>query len=552
MTPHPDSIAGVIHDPVARRIFPGRIHFDHGVITAIQEDPGVTDRQLILPPLVDSHIHIESSMLTPAEFARRAVCHGTGAVVADPHEIANVLGVTGIDFMIGSGQTVPLTFYFGAPSCVPATPFESAGAILDATTIGTLMTRDDIYFLGEMMNFPGVLHNDPEVMAKINHARAQGKPVDGHAPNVHGTDLDTYIKAGISTDHEATSLSEAMEKINKGMQILIREGSSARDFAALHPLISTHPHAGMFCSDDLHPDDLMQGHINRLVKKSLAAGHDILDILQYSCVNPVRHYNLATGLLQPGDPADFIVVDNLHDFTIKYHYARGIQIAQGDTPLFTTSPPEPLNNFHARPLTELDLQVPAQDGDMQVIAVQDGALLTTKKLQKPCIQKGLCIAEPQQDLLKLCVVNRYKQKPVAIGFVSGFGLKNGGMASSIAHDSHNIIGIGCNDRELMNAVNEVIQCTGGIAVADEDEIQSLPLPIGGLMGMGSCIEMADQHQQLEDQVRKQGCSLTAPFMTMSFLALPVIPHLKMTDQGLFDVDTFSFTPLFKGSTGDCP
>jgi adenine deaminase len=539
------NISGMIIDPVARRIFPGHIQVTDGIITAVREDAAVEEGCFILPPLIDSHIHIESSMLTPGEFARCAVCHGTGAVVADPHEIANVLGVPGIDFMIADGKTVPLAFYFGAPSCVPATPFESAGAVIDGRDIAALMARDDIYFLGEMMNFPGVIHNDPEVMAKIRHAHAQNKPIDGHGPKLHGTDLNTYINAGISTDHEATTLQEAMEKINRGMQILIREGSSARDFDALHTLISSHPQAGMFCSDDLHPDDLLGGHINRLVKKGLAAGHDILDILQYSCVNPVRHYGLDTGLLQQGDRGDFIVIDNLDDFTIKCHYAGGVKIAEGTTPLFTVSSPEPVNNFHALPLSAADLHVPARQGDMRVIQVKDGELVTTSKIQPPIIADDCCIASPQHDLLKICVINRYRPAPVAIGFVSGFGLKTGAMASSIAHDSHNVIGIGCSDRELMNAVNEVIKCAGGIAVATEDGVQSLPLPIAGLMGRGSCTEMAVQHQQLEDQVKKQGCRLTAPFMTMSFLALPVIPHLKITDQGLFDVDTFSFTPLFQ-------
>jgi adenine deaminase len=540
------TVSGIIVDPVNKRIFPGHIHFKNGIITTLEEDADIQNSHFILPPFIDAHIHIESSMLTPGEFAQTAVCHGTGAVIADPHEIANVLGVPGIDFMIKDGESVPLAFYFGAPSCVPATPFESAGAILDAKSITSLIQRDDIHFLGEMMNFPGVLHNDKDVLEKIRQTHLQHKPVDGHAPGLTGSDLSQYINAGISTDHEATTLDEALEKISKNMKILIRNGSSAKDFASLHSIISSHPGEGMLCSDDLHPADLLKGHINLLVKKGLQKGHNILDILQYSSVNPVRHYNLKTGLLQQGDPADFIVIDNLEDFTVLCHYADGVKIAENTTPLFDISSPKPLNNFHHRPIRQTALKIRKQQGKIQVINVTDGEIFTQKTLRTPTTKNHNCIADPSRDILKICVINRYKkQAEPALGFVSGFGLQRGAMASSIAHDSHNIIAVGCNDEDIMEAINEVIQCQGGIACKIQDELLSLPLPVAGLMGQNSCRKTAKKHQHIENKIKENGCRLTSPLMTMSFLALPVIPQLKITDQGLFDVDTFSFTPLFR-------
>ena len=548
MIKQPDHLSGQIIDPIARRIFPGHIHIKNGTITAITEDNTVQQSHLIIPPLIDAHIHIESSMLTPGQWAMAAACHGTGAVVADPHEIANVLGVAGIDFMIRDADTVPIAFYFGAPSCVPATPFESAGAMIDADTTAQLMARDDIHFLGEMMNFPGVIHNDSEVMAKIAHAKTNHKPVDGHAPFLSAEDLDTYIKAGISTDHEATTLAEALEKIDKGMKILIRNGSSAKDFDALHSLISSHPADGMLCSDDLHPDDLLQGHLNLLVKKSLQAGHDILDILQYSSVNPVRHYRLPTGLLQVGDAADMLVVDNLKDFKVLHHYAGGIKIAEQGRPLFATKPPAVLNHFKAQPIQESDLHIPAAGASVRVIEVVDGDLITGATIQEAPIKEGHCCADPRRDLLKICVLNRYTQKATpALGFVTGFGLQRGAIASSIAHDSHNIVAIGCSDEDLCAAINGVIQSQGGIAYVAELKTTRLKLPIAGLMGQGSCAETATRHHQIETLVKTNGCTLHAPFMAMSFLALPVIPHLKMTDKGLFDVARFAFTSLFPDS-----
>lgn len=546
------TISGQIIDPVKRRIFTGHILFKDGVITALQEDPSQQGGPCILPPLVDAHIHIESSMLTPGEFAKVAVCHGTGAVVADPHEIANVLGVDGIDFMISHGKTVPLRFYFGAPSCVPATPFESSGACLDADAIATLMARDDIYFLGEMMNFPGVIQHDNEVIAKIKQAKLNHKPIDGHAPHLTKDELDTYIAAGISTDHEATTLEEALEKISKGMKILIRNGSSAKDFARLHPIISSHPLDGMLCSDDLHPDDLQRGHLDLIVKKSLEAGHHILDILQYSTVTPVRHFGLGMGLLQPGDPADFIVVDDLKRFRVLSHFCKGIKIAENNRPLFSAPSPTALNNFQAKPITDADVQVKAMGGQIKVIEVQNGELITGKSVQEPHKKEGYCIADPSQDLLKICVLNRYTPTPPAVAFVRGFGLQKGAMASSIAHDSHNIIAIGCSDSDLCEAINEVIRCKGGITYVGQGTTLSLALPVAGLMGLASCKETAERHHQIETLCKEQGCLLHAPFMAMSFLALPVIPHLKITDRGLFDVNQFNFTPLFQDSKGNHP
>ncbi|HIJ89898.1 MAG: adenine deaminase [Desulfobulbaceae bacterium] len=536
-------ISGIIVDPVARRQFPGILVIDQGRIVDILSDPAVRG-PFILPGLIDSHIHIESSMLTPAAFAAKAVCHGTVAVVADPHEIANVLGIAGVDFMIESGQTVPLKFYFGAPSCVPATAFENSGATLDARQVEALLSRDDIFFLAEMMNFPGVIGKDPEVMAKIGAAAKLGKRVDGHAPGLRGEALAAYARAGISTDHESGTLAECYEKLALGMKIMLRQGSSARDFEVLHPLIAGHPGQCMLCSDDLKPADLVRGHINLLVKEGLSLGYDLFDLLQCACVNPVRHYQLGVGLLQKGDWADFIMVDDLARMEVGATWIGGEMVSDRGQPLFEAAQPKPINHFNAAPITAEQLQVQVKGTRIRVIEVTDGQIVTGSGSYS--VPKGSIVveADPASDLLKILVRNRYAPAPPAIGFVRGFGMQRGAMASSIAHDSHNLIAIGGNDADLARSVNLLGESGGGICFVCGDEERRLALPVAGLMGLGSCEEMARDYSAIEQRVKENGCRLHTPFMTMAFLALPVIPALKITDLGIFDGERFALTNLF--------
>ena len=536
-------ISGIVVDPVARRQFPGALVIDRGRIVDILPEPAARG-PFLLPGLIDSHIHIESSMLTPAAFAAKAVTHGTVAVVADPHEIANVLGVAGIDFMIDSGRQVPLKFYFGAPSCVPATAFENSGAKLAALEVEALLRRDDIFFLAEMMNFPGVIGRDPEVMAKLGAAAKMGKRVDGHAPGLQGGELAAYARAGITTDHESGTLAECYEKLALGMKIQLRQGSSVCNLDLLHPLITSHPGQCMFCSDDLKPADLARGHINLLVKKGLRLGYDLFDLLQCACVNPVRHYQLGVGLLQKGDPADFIMVDDLSEMAVSATWINGEMVSAKQQPLFEVAQPIPINRCNGAPITAEQLQVRARGSQIKVIEVTDGQIVTGSGRHPVPAGSTVVEADPHSDLLKILVQNRYEPAPPAVGFVRGFGLKHGAMASSVAHDSHNIIGVGSDDQELARAVNLLQESGGGICFVCGDEERRMELPVAGLMGIGSCEEMARNYSALEQRVKENGCLLQTPFMTMAFLALPVIPALKITDLGLFDVERFALTDLF--------
>jgi adenine deaminase len=536
-------ITGILVDPVARRNVPGTLIIDQGRIVDIQPDAEVRG-PFILPGLIDSHIHVESSMLTPAAFAQKAVCHGTVAVVADPHEIANVLGVPGIDFMIASARQVPLKFYFGAPSCVPATGFENSGAKLTARDVEELLGREDIFFLAEMMNFPAVIGRDPEVMAKLRAAAKMGKKVDGHAPGLRGPDLVAYIRAVISTDHESLSLEECYEKLALGMKIQLRQGSSARNLDDLHQLISSHSGQCMLCTDDLKPADLTRGHINLLVKKGLSLGHDLFDILQCACVNPVRHYQLTVGLLQINDPADFIIVNDLDRMEVSATWINGEMVSAKGQALFQADQVIPINVFNAAPIKPEELVIQARGSQIKVIEVSDGQIVTGAGHHPVPAGSTVVETDLQADLLKILVHNRYKPASPAIAFVRGFGLQQGAMASSIAHDSHNIIAVGVNDRDLARAVNLLHESGGGICFVDRDEERRMELPVAGLMGLGSCEEMAESYSALEQRVRENGCLLQTPFMTMSFLALPVIPALKITDLGLFDVERFEPTDLF--------
>ncbi|MCX8011982.1 MAG: adenine deaminase, partial [Desulfobacterota bacterium] len=477
--------------------------------------------------------------------ARIAVIHGTVATVSDPHEIANVLGIAGIKYMIDNAQTVPLKFYFGAPSCVPATELETSGASLGAAEVEGLLHLKEIKYLAEMMNFPGVLNHNPEVIKKINAAKKYSKPIDGHAPGLRGKELAHYISAGISTDHECLSKEEAEEKIKFGMKILIREGSAARNFEELISLLPEHYSSLMFCSDDQHPDDLINGHINLLIKKALNYGMDLFKVLKVASVNPVFHYGLEVGLLRKGDPADFIVIDNLKEFNILQTYINGELVAEKGKTLIPFIPAKIVNNFKAKKKTLEDFYLPYQKGKINVIEAIDGQLVTNWLKVFPRIENGNVVSEPENDILKLAVVNRYQAAKVALGFIKNFGLKRGAIASSVAHDSHNIVAVGVRDEDICDAVNLIIENQGGICTVAGDQKILLPLPIAGLMSNESYPEVARKYTAANQMAKELGSSLKSPFMTLSFMSLPVIPKLKLCDRGLFDSEQFKFIDVFK-------
>lgn len=534
-----------------RRIYPAEIMVENGVIREIRELDSAPDTTgYVLPGFVDAHVHIESSMLPPAEFARMAVVHGTVATVSDPHEIANVLGKEGVWYMLEDAARVPLKFCFGAPSCVPATSFETAGAIMDAAAVEELLEHPAIGYLSEMMNFPGVLHDDPEVMAKIAAAHRLGKPIDGHAPGLRGDEAKRYFAAGISTDHECFTYEEGHEKALLGVKILIREGSAARNFEALWPLLREFPAQIMFCSDDKHPDDLVQGHINQLVARAIDYGCDLFDTLYAACINPVLHYRLPVGLLRVGDPADFIRVSDLHHFRVSETWIDGVQVAAEGKSLLPRLHSAAPNQFTAEPRQPDDFRIPATQNEAyancRIIEALDGQIVTGAGLENLPVEDGWILSDPSRDILKITVVNRYTPhaKP-AIGLVRGFGLKQGALASSVAHDSHNIVAVGVSDTALCDAVNAVIAAGGGISAADNaGNANVLALPIAGLMSQSDGHTLAADYAHLDEWTKTAlGCSLRAPFMVLSFLALPVIPSLKMTDLGLFDVERFGFVEV---------
>lgn len=494
-----------------------------------------------MPGFIDSHVHIESSMLVPSEFARLAVVHGTIATVSDPHEIANVCGIEGVQFMLDNAKQSPFHFYFGAPSCVPATIFETAGATLDSNDIKNLLAGPDIFYLSEMMNFPGVLHGDEEVLKKIAAAKLAGKPVDGHAPGLSGNDAKKYMDAGISTDHECFTLEEAAWKLKCGMKIIIREGSAAKNFDALIPLLKDHPKQMMFCSDDKHPDSLVEGHINILCKRAVAAGVPLFNVIAAACINPVLHYKLHPCLLRPGDEADFIVVKDLVEWKVLQTFIHGNLVAENGQTFLPPIPVQPLNHFNCVPVSVEEITFPYSGQEkIQVIEALDGQLVTKKIFLKPVIKKGHIISDRENDILKLVVVNRYSKAPPAIAFIKNFGFQSGAIASSVAHDSHNIIAVGADDESITRAINLIIQHRGGICCVDDKEEQVLPLPVAGLMNGADGYYVAEQYAQQDKKAKGLGSRLSAPFMTLSFMALLVIPELKLSDKGLFDGTAFSF------------
>lgn len=533
------SIKGKIVDPIARRIFNGEILIEDQKIVDILEHETVPD-QYIMPGFIDSHIHIESSMLVPSEFAKIAVQHGTVATVSDPHEIANVCGIEGVEYMIRNGNKVPLKFYFGAPSCVPATPFETSGAELDNDDVADLLQRDEIHYLSEMMNWPGVLNDDPDVLAKIKSAIEIGKPVDGHAPGLKGDKAEKYASAQISTDHECFTKEEAVDKLNAGMLIAIREGSAAKNYDALVELFEKYPDRLMFCSDDKHPDDLIKGHIDTLVSRTLKLGYNLFDILHAACVLPVRHYKLEVGLLQKGDLADFIIVNNPDSLNIEQTWINGAAVYKDTKVLFPDIKTRPINNFNSYNVEPSDFILKSENKEQPVIVAKDGQLVTDRKTVTLEIKDSVVQADASRDILKITVVNRYAKQTPAVTYIENFGIKNGAIASSVAHDSHNIIAVGSSDQFLSRAVNLIMKNRGGISAVSNHEEEILPLPIAGLMSDQPGEKVAARYEKLTNMAHKMGSDLHSPFMLISFMALLVIPSLKLSDKGLFDGNTFEF------------
>ncbi len=544
-------IQGQIVDIPNKRIFSGEITIENGKIITVQEKAH-NIKTYILPGFIDAHIHIESSMLVPSEFARIAVLHGTVATISDPHEIANVLGKDGVYYMIENSKKVPLKFHFGAPSCVPATSFETAGAIIDSDGIKELLESPDIYYLAEMMNYPGVLFDDEEVLKKIYWAKHFKKPIDGHAPGLRGEPLKKYIGAGITTDHECFTYDEAAEKLRLGMKVIIREGSAAKNFEALIDLLPENHENMMFCSDDKHPDDLIVGHINALCARAIAKGIDLFKVLQVACVNPIYHYNMNVGLLRPNDPADFIVVENLIDFKVLETYIDGILVAQNGKSLIESVTFETPNNFSTSLKTVTDFASPVRyrSGEVagssqkiRVIEALEGQLITNEIHQQPLIIEGKIVSDVENDILKMAVVNRYQDTKPAIAFIKNFGLKKGAIASSVAHDCHNIVVVGTSDEEICNAVNLIIKNTGGNCAVNGKEHKILPLPVAGIISDKDGWETGRLYEEIDAMAKELGSALKAPFMTLSFMALLVIPDLKLSDKGLFSGKNFAFVDL---------
>ncbi|MCX8055489.1 MAG: adenine deaminase [Ignavibacteria bacterium] len=537
-------LKGNILDIINRTIKKGYIQIESSIIKDIVYTDEVEENTFIMPGFIDAHIHIESSMLPPSEFARAVVKFGTVAVVSDPHEIANVLGVEGVEYMIQDARSAPLKFFFGVPSCVPATNFETSGAKITPEDIEILFKKYEIKYLSEMMNYPGVIFEDPEVINKIEIARKLNKKIDGHSPGLSGDQLKKYVSFGISTDHESFSYPEALEKISYGMKILIREGSAAKNFDALSKLIAEHNDMCMFCTDDLHPDDLMTGHINLMVKKALGMGFDLFDVLSVACLRPVEHYGLNVGLLRIGDPADMIIVDNLENFNILQTYIDGKLVSENGVTYLNPTISEKLNIFEAEKITLEDIKIEARSSQIQVIKALDGELITEKLICNAKIDNNCVISNIDDDVLKIVVYNRYQKSKPAIGFINNFKLKKGAIATTVAHDSHNIIAVGADDISLMNAINAIVDSKGGLCVATPTESDVLPLPIAGLMSEMDYESTAALYKKLTEKAMELGTELRAPFMTLSFMALLVIPKLKLSDKGLFDGEKFEFTDLF--------
>lgn len=538
-----NKISGKLIDIMAREIYPAEVHFDETGIKTINRLQTAED-QYLLPGLIDAHVHIESSMLVPSEFARLAVVHGTVGTISDPHEIGNVLGVAGVEYMIDNGNLVNFKFHFGAPSCVPATTFESAGAEINSKDVEYLLKKPEIKYLAEMMNWPGVLFDDKTVFDKISRAQKLGKPVDGHAPGLKGDEAKKYIEAGISTDHECFTAEEALDKLKYGMKILIREGSAAKNFEALIPLLEAHYKKMMFCSDDKHPDNLVEGHINLLVKRAMKKGLDLFNVLQAACINPVAHYNMDVGLLRKGDPADFIVINDLEKFDVLETWINGEKVASHGTSNIESTPNNIINNFSAQPRSKDDFELAITGKNIRAMEALEGQLITNLKSFPSSIIDNSNQTNIDEDILKIAVVNRYKNAPVALGFIHNIGLKTGAIASSVGHDSHNIIVVGVDSNSMCKAVNLIIEQKGGVSAVGNDQEMILGLPVAGIMSDKDGYQIAKEYSAIDQFAKALGSKLNSPFMTLSFMALLVIPKAKMSDLGFFDGEKFEFIDVF--------
>lgn len=530
-------------DIVAKETYPAEIIIKDNRISSIQR---ISEKlnTYVLPGFIDSHVHIESSMLVPSEFARIAVKHGTVGTISDPHEIANVLGISGVEYMIDNAKKVPFHFYFGAPSCVPATHFETSGAVIDSGDIDGLLSKKEIVYLAEMMNFPGVIYKDEEVLKKLESAKKHNKPIDGHAPGLMGEEMKSYFSAGISTDHECFGYQEALEKLQFGVKVMIREGSAAKNFDTLIPLLKKFPDQIMFCCDDKHPDNLLESHINDHVKRALNLGYDLYDVLRASSYNVVKHYNLPIGLLQTGDSADFIEIDNLKDFTILKTYINGALVSENGESFIEAVEAPIVNNFHCSLKSPSDFKIKSEGEKIRVIETLDGQLITKEIHAEALNINGFAESDPENDILKIAVVNRYQDAPVATAFIKNIGLKQGAIASCVAHDCHNIVVVGTNDDDICKAVNLIIKAKGGISLATETEEMVLELPIAGIMTNLPAEKVAEAYIKLDQRAKELGSKLRAPYMSLSFMALLVIPELKLSDKGLFNGKSFDFTDVF--------
>jgi adenine deaminase len=536
------NVSGQLVDIHKREVYKAVLTINNGRIKRVCQSEN-SERGLIIPGLIDSHVHIESSMLTPGSFAMGCVPHGTIGVVSDPHEIANVLGIKGVEYMIEDSKRAPVKFWFGAPSCVPATQFETSGGRIDVNDVSRLLRKKEVKYLAEMMNYPGVIHDNEDVLLKIKEAKKVRKIIDGHAPGLTGKELKKYIDAGISTDHECSKLEEAKEKIGLGMKILIREGSAARNLDALKGLYKTDPDNIMLCSDDLHPEMLEKGHINKLVARLISEGYDLFDVIRSATINPVLHYGLEAGLTREGDNADFIIVDSLEKMNVLETWINGEKVFDRGNVLFNYCPEGGVNLFNCSVINTDDISIENKGHKFRIIRAFDGELLTIEEIHEKA-DSALIEPIPEKDILKIVVKDRYNDSPPAVGFIRGFGIKEGAFASSVAHDSHNIIAIGTNDNDIVSAVNEIIRIKGGLAVTRGNRTNSLTLDIAGIMSTKSCSEVASSYEMLSEKVKSLGCKMSAPFMTLSFMALLVIPDLKMSDKGLFDGKQFHPVPLF--------
>ena len=506
----------------------------------------------VCPGFIDGHIHIESTLLSPHQFCAAVLPWGTSAVVADPHEIANVLGLDGIRYFLEATSKLPLDVYFNLPSCVPATPLETSGAQLSADDLVSLLPNPRILGLAEMMNFPGVLMTLPDVVEKL--LRFQQSVLDGHAPRLEGLDLNGYLSAGIGSDHECTQLAEAREKLEKGMAIMLREGSQSKDLAELLPVVDDHswPRC-LLVSDDRHPDDLLrEGHMNTIVNRAMALGMEPVRALTMATWTAAKYFRLARqGAVAPGYQADFSLSPTLDPWVPQRVFKGGVEVARDGKlladPASWPMPPCPASPMKVSALNVHDLAVPVGGGNLRIIGAREGTLLTDRVLLPPKVENGYAVPDVERDILKLVIYNRYvPDRPPMVGFVQGIGLRRGAIATTVAHDSHNLMAAGTSDAAILSVVEAVRKCGGGMAIgSDNGQVEVLPLPIGGLMSDRPVVEVVQSLDKLKRIAADWGSPLHNPFMALSFLALPVIPELKLTDLGLVDVSTFSFVPLFE-------